>query len=83
MLELIESMEDWNEAERFSILEALQAIGMTDVSIETFCTPGHSAMHDMLKDILPSSLPSAFRYKAGLLVELAFAHKKDGRMQGR
>jgi hypothetical protein len=83
MLELIESMEDWNEAERFSILEALQAIGMTDASIETFCTPGHSAMHDMLQDILPSSLPSAFRYKAGLLVELAFAQKKDGRMQGR
>ncbi len=69
--ELVESMEEWDETERSSFVEALGMIGMTDASIDTFCAPGHVVMYRMLHDVLsPSSTSSD---KVDLFLKRAFA----------
>ena len=72
--ELVDSMEEWDETERSSFVEALEMIGMTDASIDTFCAPGHLVMYRMLHDVLSPSSTSSDR--VNLFLKRAFAYQE-------
>jgi hypothetical protein len=73
--ELVESIQEWDEAERSFVVEALERIGMTDATIDTFCAPGDAVMHQMLHDVLSPS--STFSDNFDLLVKRAFACQEN------
>jgi len=78
ILELIRSMEGWDETDQLSVMEILEDIGMVDASIETFCSPGYATIQSMILDTLPvsSSSSSSSSSKATdrmtLLIDRAF-----------
>jgi 2OG-Fe(II) oxygenase superfamily len=77
--ELMESIDNWNVADRRLVFETLDDIGLMDSSIESFCAPGHSVMQSMLQDMLPVTATSASRRAMNVVVDRAFVCLQQSR----